>query len=77
MARLLNLRIDKRTDGQYNYKVFERRSTQEKENEMDIVCSTYVEMSGTYRIWWGMLRERGHLEEVGLDWKIILKWFFK
>jgi hypothetical protein len=27
--------------------------------------------------WWGDLRERGHLEEVGVDGRIILKWIFK
>ena len=26
--------------------------------------------------WWGNLRERGHLEDLGVD-RIILKWFFK
>jgi hypothetical protein len=23
---------------------------------------------------WGNLRERGHLEDPGIDWRIILKW---
>jgi len=27
--------------------------------------------------WWGDLRERDHLEEIGLDGRIILKWIFK
>jgi hypothetical protein len=27
--------------------------------------------------WWGNLRERGHLEDPGLDWWIILKWIFR
>lgn len=26
---------------------------------------------------WGNLMARGHLEELGLDGRIILKWFFK
>ena len=27
--------------------------------------------------WWGNLRERNHLEELGIDGKIILQWIFK
>jgi len=26
--------------------------------------------------WWGNLRERDHLENVGIDWSIILMWIF-
>jgi hypothetical protein len=26
--------------------------------------------------WWGILRDRGHLKHVGVDWKIF-KWVFK
>ena len=54
-----------------------RTSDPIKENEMGIVCSKYGEKNGAYRIWWGRLRERGHLEDFGLDGKIILKWFLK
>ena len=28
-------------------------------------------------IWWGNLKERGHLKYLGLDERIILKWLFK
>jgi hypothetical protein len=28
-------------------------------------------------LWWGDLRERGHVEEAGLDGSVILKWIFK
>jgi hypothetical protein len=27
--------------------------------------------------WWGNLRERDHLEDPGLDEKIILRWIFR
>jgi hypothetical protein len=27
--------------------------------------------------WWGDLRERDHLEDLGVDVRIILKWIFK
>jgi hypothetical protein len=27
--------------------------------------------------WWGNLGERDHLEDLGIDGKIISKWFFK
>ena len=27
--------------------------------------------------WWGNLKERGHLEEPGVDGRIILRWIFR
>jgi hypothetical protein len=29
------------------------------------------------RFWWGNPRERDHFEDMGIDWRIILKWTFK
>jgi len=28
-------------------------------------------------LWWGYLRERDHLEDPGVDWRIILRWIFR
>ena len=35
------------------------------------------ESRGAYRVLWGNLKERDHLEDPGLDGKIILRWIFK
>jgi len=29
------------------------------------------------RFWYGILRERDHLDELGIDVRMILKWIFK
>jgi hypothetical protein len=31
---------------------------------------------GVYRVWWGNLRERDHLEDQDIDGRIILRWIF-
>ena len=35
------------------------------------------ERIGTYRFWWGNQREKDHLEDPGLDGRIILRWIFR
>jgi len=35
------------------------------------------ERRGTYKFWWGTLREREHLEDPGIDGRIILRWIFR
>jgi len=41
-------------------------------------CSTYEGIAEAYTgFWWGNHRERGHLEDPGIDWRIILRWIFR
>ena len=35
------------------------------------------EKRDAYRFWWGNLRERDHLEDPGIDRRIILRWIFR
>jgi hypothetical protein len=35
------------------------------------------EKIGAYRVWWGNLRERDTLEDLGVDSRIIFNWMFK
>jgi hypothetical protein len=35
------------------------------------------ERRGASRFWWGNLMERDHLEYLGVDGSILLKWVFK
>jgi hypothetical protein len=35
------------------------------------------EKRGEFRFWWGKLREVGHLEDLGVDGTIALKWILK
>jgi len=37
----------------------------------------WADRRGVYRIWRGTLRERDHLEDPGLDGRIILRWIFR
>jgi hypothetical protein len=36
-----------------------------------------AEGRGVYRILWENLRERNHLEDPGIDGRIILRWIFR
>jgi len=42
---------------------------------MNDACSTQREV--LIEFWWGNLRERDHLEDLGTDGRIILIWIFK
>ena len=35
------------------------------------------ERRGAFRVLVGNVMERDHLEEIGVDWNIILKWIFQ
>jgi hypothetical protein len=39
--------------------------------------SRTVEKRGTYRFWWGNLRERDRLEDPRVDGRLILRWIFR
>jgi len=45
-------------------------------NEMGWACGTYGERSA-YTVWWENLRERSHLEDPGVDGRMILRWILK
>jgi hypothetical protein len=40
-------------------------------------CSTDGERIGVFRVLWGKLRERNHLEDPDVDGRIILRWIFR
>jgi len=47
-------------------------------NEIDGACSTYGRRGEAYTgVWWGNLRERDHLEEPGVEGRLILRWIFR
>jgi len=46
-----------------------------KKNEMGGACSWYGGRGEVYTgFWWRNLRERDHLEDLGVDGRIILRW---
>jgi len=41
-------------------------------------CDTYMKRGEVpTEFWWGNLRERAHLEDPGVDGRIILRWIFR
>jgi hypothetical protein len=44
---------------------------------MDGVCGTYVHKRNAHRFWRGYRTERVHLEDLDVDWRIILKQILK
>ena len=44
---------------------------------MGAACSKYGENTGAYRVLLGYLRENDHLEDAGVDGRIILRWIFR
>ena len=46
-------------------------------NKTGGACSTYGEGRVYTGFWWGKLMERDHLEDPGVDWRIILRWIFR
>ena len=46
-----------------------------KKNEMSGTCGTCLRQEKCIQVcWWGNLRERGHLIDVDIDGRILLKW---
>ena len=49
-----------------------------EKNEMGGACSAYLGGGEVCTgFWWGNLRERDHLENLGVDGRVILKWIIK
>jgi len=48
-----------------------------EKKEMSGACSSYGGEEVHTGIWWGNLKEKDHLEEPGMDGRIILRWIFR
>jgi hypothetical protein len=48
-----------------------------KKKWMGGACSAYGGGEAYTRFWWGNQKERDHLGEPGIDWRIKLKWIFR
>jgi len=48
-----------------------------EKNETGGACSIHGERRAYTRFWWGNLGERDHLDDPGVDGRIILRWIFR